>query len=186
MKKGLTYDILFQQETTQLKKITRLSLLSLLENKQSPITCKKQSQVSCSINYVCTLSQLIHNFLAFRKYYNHYNTILPYYYAGQTSALPTDEFPLFGNHNKKLKKRGQRGLQFWWLLPHGTTQQPTESRPYRWGIYERGDAQGDDNRGGRRRVFLTIGFWGKKRNKTIFVAAWGGRQSTNECNNQPN
>ena len=54
---------------------------------------------------------------------------------------------------------------------NGETQQPTKSRPYRWGIYGRDGAQGYDDRGGRRRIFSAIRFLGKKINTTKFVVA---------------
>ncbi len=41
------------------------------------------------------------------------------------------------------------------------TKQPTKKQPYRWGILWRDGAQGGDDRGGRRRIFLAIRFWGK-------------------------
>ena len=46
--------------------------------------------------------------------------------------------------------------------------------------------QGDDDRGGRYRVFSAIGIRAKKINITKFVVALGSRQSTTARNNQPN
>jgi hypothetical protein len=43
-----------------------------------------------------------------------------------------------------------------------STQQPTEIQPYRWDIYGRGGAQGDDDRGGRPPILSAIGFREKK------------------------
>ena len=40
---------------------------------------------------------------------------------------------------------------------NGGTQQPTEKRPYRWDIFGRGGAQGEDDLGGRRRIYSAIG-----------------------------
>ena len=69
---------------------------------------------------------------------------------------------------------------------NGETQQPTESQPYRWSIFGRGGAQGEDDLGGRRRTFSALGLWGKKINKTKFVMALEGRQSTIPHDNQLN
>jgi hypothetical protein len=69
---------------------------------------------------------------------------------------------------------------------NGETQQPTESRPYRWSIFWRGGAQGDNDLGGRRHTFSAFGLRGKKINKTKFVMALEGRQSAIPHDNQPN
>ena len=47
-------------------------------------------------------------------------------------------------------------------LLNGETQQPTESRPYRWSICGQGGVQGKDDLGGRHHTFLAFGLWGKK------------------------
>jgi hypothetical protein len=44
----------------------------------------------------------------------------------------------------------------------GMTQQPTKSRPYHWGKFERGGAQGGDDWGGRGNTFSAIGLQPKK------------------------
>ena len=44
------------------------------------------------------------------------------------------------------------------------TQQPTKKRPVHWGIFGGEGAQRVDDRGGRGRIFSTIGFRGKKLN----------------------
>ncbi len=47
-------------------------------------------------------------------------------------------------------------------LLHGMTQKPTESRPYRWGLFGRGSAQCRDDWGGRGHTFLASGLRGIK------------------------
>ncbi len=87
---------------------------------------------------------------------------------------------------KKIKIEMAIGPRIRWLFLDGRTQQPTEKQPYHWYVIWRDGAQGNDDRGGRYRVFLAIGFHGKKINTTKFVVALGGRQSTTARNNQPN
>ena len=47
-------------------------------------------------------------------------------------------------------------------LLNGETQQPTKSWPYRWSIFGRGGAQGEDDWGGRGHTFSAFGFGAKK------------------------
>ncbi len=84
---------------------------------------------------------------------------------------------------KKRKWRGQWGLGLRWLLLHGETQQPTESRPYRWSIFVRGGAQGEDDWGERRHTFLAIRFRGKK--EYINIRCCLRRPPIDNCTQQP-
>jgi hypothetical protein len=61
-----------------------------------------------------------------------------------------------------------------------------KSQPHLWSIFGRGGAQGEGDLEGRRHSFSAFGLWGKKTNKTKFVMALEGRQSTIPHDNQPN
>ena len=63
---------------------------------------------------------------------------------------------------KKIKIEKGMGPPILMALLNGETQQPTESRPYRWSIFGQGGVQGKDDLGGRHHTFLAFGLWGKK------------------------
>jgi hypothetical protein len=63
---------------------------------------------------------------------------------------------------KNNKKERAMGPPILMALLNGETQQPTKSWPYRWSIFGRGGAQGEDDWGGRGHTFSAFGFGAKK------------------------